>query len=929
MALWGSVNKLDEQGYLRPACRHPGNISSLSQTMAELARHQIGASALLALAESYPHETTKLNELAKLLPELRRSLHRRSRVLAGDLWQMAAESIESAPQQLAGEVCFAGFERAPQAFINLVTACARHTTVRLLVEGDINRPEWYGSLQAFLSDLKLLPDLECIVQPDRLCETLSQWLVQSLGQLGLVDVNPPNSGELVVVDAPSPIVEAEMLARELCRRNREGLSWSDICVVIPNLKDAQASYELALSRLNIPYQLSGSSLLDHPHVRFLMLISQSLNSFDRDDALHLLRQGTLQIDIYEIERLRRSARDAGTKSGLMLLQLPSSTSEPQWSDSMITACQRLSEQIIRLQSASEPGELDALLRQVAEQWSLSNDEPGENSPVDVYLDVFSQLLNETELELHEIYQPLTQVISLLNNPTVPTSDVVQLVSHMSGLSRSYPFVAITSLVEGVMPHSSREHPLISDELRESIAQLIHRRMPLSHESSDHDRLQFLRAVSSSSQTLWMSFSRTMGDREALPSYLLSSVLKILPKDRYDLVERRLHETSYAVTELVTEADCHLRLAERLFSREREIRLNLPADELPLLCSLAKRAVKVEGELTRLWTEWERWPVLPKLMPQASRPVRREFGVSELQQLMQCRFRHYARWLLGLHPADISAMSIQGRWVHDVLRNAVQQNQYDVDTLLKEVAEQLPADLHRGEQTLLYEDTGTMCISILDREQRIYSQFGLTPTLFEAAFGRGDDPDDLSHAASTEDVKPLSLPLDEGHLRIAGRLDRVDVCPKTGLAVLVDYKRSVPRDWFDRIAQGEDIQLPIYISALQNLFNMKVGAVTIDSGKADVRYRVLLQMNIDQEFQQRLWQRPEEGAAARVGNDMWWRLMYQNVASKLKQSAVFLASGDILPVPGDWCAGCYYQHLCRTTQGANGAVHDGERYPVFG
>ncbi len=928
MALWGSVSKLDASGYLRPACRYPGNISSLSHTMAELARHQVGSSALIALAESFPHETIKLHELARLGTELRRQLQTRGRMLAGDLWQTAAERIETAPVNLGSEVCFTGFERAPYALISLITACAKHASVKILVEGDLNKPQWYGALQSLVADLNGVPGVECLVQLAKPCETVTEWLIQVLDQ-PVVDTAPPDAGQLMVLDAPSPIVEAEILARELCRTHRAGLNWSEMCVMVPNLTDAQPAYELAFNRLGIPYQLGSGSLLDHPHVRFLMLLVQALNSFDREDALHILRQDLLHNDIFEIERLRRAARDAGVKSGLVLLQLPASTSEPLWSDAMIGCCERLSEQVVRLQSVTNTNELVELIRQVAAQWGMCGDESEENSPVDVYLDVLTQFVSETELELHEISSPLAQVMSLVSNPSAVTGDKVQLVLQMPSMGQQYPFVAITSLVEGVMPHSSREHPLIGDDLREAMAQLFHRRLPLSHESSDHDRLQFLRGIASSSQSLCLSFSRTAGDRESLPSYLLNGVLKLLPKDRYQLVERRLHETSYPVTELVSESDCHLRIVERLFSRELEIRLNLPADELPLLCSLAKRAVKLGGELTRIWTDWSIWPRLPKLIPQASRPVRREFGVSELQQLLQCRFRHYARWQLGLRSADSSAMTIQGRWVHDVLRNAVQQNQYDVETLLKEAAEQMPADLHRGEQTLLYEDTGTMCLGVLDREQRIYTQFGLTPTLFEAAFGRGDDPEDASPPLPGQTMKPLSFPLDEGQMRIAGRLDRVDVCPTTGLAVLVDYKRSVPRDWFDRIAQGDDIQLPIYISALQNLFGMKVGAVTIDNAVADVRYRVLLQMNIDQDFQQRLWQRPEEGAASRVGNDMWWRLMYQNVASKLKQSAALLASGDILPVPGDWCAGCYYQHLCRTTQGANGAVHDGERYPVFG
>lgn len=929
MAIWSSISILPEDGFLRPACQYPGNISSLSHTMNELARHQMTGTALLALAEAYPLASAKLNELARLAEELRRRLRSIGRVLQGDLWHMASDALENHPGNRSHNFYFLGFDRAPQAFRDLLEICAGSGDVRLLVEGDLDRPQLFGSLHSLLADLEGLPSVEVVPQPATLAQNAVQWLVQNLGvshpELSCI----PTAGQIIVVDAPSPLVEADMLARELLRRHRDGIDWSDMCVVLPNMQEALPGYELVLTRLGVPFQTHGGSLLDHPQVMLLMRLIASISTFNREDALQLLRMGVMQIDIYELERLRRASRESGVKSGLMLLQLPSDNDAPRWSDGLLLACQRLSSIVMQLQVITEPADLVDLLNHVAVELGFSEPEADEQTPVDRFVELASSFILSSGIEISELSQPLKQIIAFVSIPATPASNAVRIVSHLPVVSPEFSFLAMPSLLEGVMPGSSREDPLIGDDLRTAMAQLIHRRLPLSHESSDLDRLQFLRAIAHAPNAVWMSCPRMNGDREALPSYLLSAVLQMLPKGRYELHERRLHEASYPVTEMVAEADWHARLAERLYARDKEIRTELVTDELPLLTTLAKRAVNSCQDETKLWTEWSEWPQLPKLIPQASRPVRREFGVTELQQMMQCRYRHFARWQLGLRSSQVSAMSIQGRWVHEVLRTALQQHQNDVETLLKEVAEQLPADLHHGEQALLYEDTGAMCTQILDREQRVYAQFGLTPTLFEAAFGRGDDPEEPGVASMESMIKPLSLPLDEGHMRIAGRLDRVDVCPRTGLAVLIDYKRSVPRDWFDRIAQGEDIQMPIYISALQNLFSLKVGAVAIDSGKAEVRYRVLLQMNIDQEFQQRLWQRPEEGAASRVGNEMWWRLMYQNVASKLKQSASLLASGDILPVPGDWCAGCHYQHLCRTQQGANGPIHDGQRYPSFG
>jgi len=80
--------------------------------------------------------------------------------------------------------------------------------------------------------------------------------------------------------------------------------------------------------------------------------------------------------------------------------------------------------------------------------------------------------------------------------------------------------------------------------------------------------------------------------------------------------------------------------------------------------------------------------------------------------------------------------------------------------------------------------------------------GVLPEAFEWSFG-GDDGAPLPE-----------LRVGERLVRFRGRVDRVDVGADGHRVRLVDYKTGKGKTEADRVASGRDVQLPVYVLALQ-------------------------------------------------------------------------------------------------------------------
>ncbi|MFN2578368.1 MAG: PD-(D/E)XK nuclease family protein [Pyrinomonadaceae bacterium] len=214
-----------------------------------------------------------------------------------------------------------------------------------------------------------------------------------------------------------------------------------------------------------------------------------------------------------------------------------------------------------------------------------------------------------------------------------------------------------------------------------------------------------------------------------------------------------------------------------------------------------------------------------------------YSASRLSTYGNCAFRFFGNRVLRIEPRSEAALDLQaidaGKLLHDILRRFFEKHRGDylpshdrgelrdeitktADEVFKEHEDKVPPLNERIwkidceirklilEQVLLYEL----------RLQKKTNARGVRPAYFELAFGRRSEASDPN---STRQYLKLERAGPSAELAlIQGQIDRVDVNEEERLAIAYDYKLSKGAS-FDDLRSGRQVQIPIYLAALEQLF----------------------------------------------------------------------------------------------------------------
>jgi ATP-dependent helicase/nuclease subunit B len=133
-----------------------------------------------------------------------------------------------------------------------------------------------------------------------------------------------------------------------------------------------------------------------------------------------------------------------------------------------------------------------------------------------------------------------------------------------------------------------------------------------------------------------------------------------------------------------------------------------------------------------------------------------------------------------------------------------------------------------------EDTGPGIFSKFLVKESEEECSALVPSLFEFSFGMPATPDD--DPASVPE--PVGFSVGEETIRIKGRVDRIDVTPD-GLFSICDYKTGSAIVSGKEIKEGKALQLPLYLSAYEQLSGKRGVAASYYRIRREVENKVVL------------------------------------------------------------------------------------------
>jgi len=447
---------------------------------------------------------------------------------------------------------------------------------------------------------------------------------------------------------------------------------------------------------------------------------------------------------------------------------------------------------------------------------------------------------------------------------------------MAARGLRFPVVILPGLVEKRFPMPRRQDPILLDaerlRLNGACGEDPLRRLPTS-ETGAEEELLFRLAVSSASEVLIESFPRLdpATGRPRVPSFFVLDTLSALDG----------RDCDYEDLEASPRVD-RVPLSRRFPESRRTALTREEFDGCSVLAALSSGdageiayLVNAEGPLSRgLAMEETRWSragfteydgVARSKESRAAIEALTGIGrggtaagaavsATALEEYARCPFRFFMHHVLHIAPPEEPEEAFElsprdrGRLYHTVLerflRGACRDGRLPLSLNELETLRKTAADValggwsvagFRGARELEVAGLSLNLAFWLFSEVREGSAY--VPAYFESSFGLEDERSEDAATAARLDVVAAG----DVALAFRGRIDRIDVDGKRGLARVIDYKTGAAErrkkakegEQAPLLDAGRRLQLPIYVLAARAMLDAAGSSTTVES--AEYRY----------------------------------------------------------------------------------------------
>ncbi len=431
---------------------------------------------------------------------------------------------------------------------------------------------------------------------------------------------------------------------------------------------------------------------------------------------------------------------------------------------------------------------------------------------------------------------------------------VQVLGKLEPRGLEFDYMIIGGLVEGEFPAPGPSPIFLSPQLRKHLA------LQPKTTALSEDRFLFFHYLGLARKQLLLTYPETDGEELLLPSSILDEVSRCADVSQLD-------DEPKANQPICSNASMQQMLGASLIEPAEPGQLNeitqlvralsQSPDWHELLSQLfhALRITDIRSRAPEL-TEFEGVITDPALRERLGRRFATHlFSVSQLELYGRCPFAFFCERVLGIQPPEELEEEItpleRGSLIHTILYQfytgwrardpSLSLTDANFDTikqhLIRIATHELRKYPYRGlfwqlDQEALIgspdpDGRKGLLVAFLEQE-RIDAQGRprhFTPAFFEVSFGTTPSAEGLSDPLSS--ATPYVIKTKNGLIQIRGRVDRVDLLNDQFL--IVDYKSGKTPTDIHELKRGLSLQLPIYISAIEERLHKKHGKPYITAG----------------------------------------------------------------------------------------------------
>ncbi|MCA8926402.1 MAG: PD-(D/E)XK nuclease family protein [Planctomycetes bacterium] len=631
-----------------------------------------------------------------------------------------------------------------------------------------------------------------------------------------------------------------------------GRRWTDVLVIAPNLRAYRAALERCGASLGVPVRVRGGlALTDAPLAQGALALVRAATTCEVRPLLTAAACPALGLSPEEADRLASAARAEGlptldheasweslagelggaagtlVREALHLARGLAGLAEPssrQGCRLVLRAWERLLRPASLGLLGSSPGlqALRAAREEVAarrELLALAADLARLDVPLPPGSDLGLSLLTRLEEEVR----------ATVIQPKDPRRNVLHVVDPLEASAWEADLVLVLGLSDRQFPRAGGDELYLPEGARRSLTGARSRGISSLHLSTAEDRLGaerflFYAAATRARRELWLLYPgcSPTGATQEPSRFLAAAGACFTPAAWAHACTRR------SLTDAIGAEPGSTRVGLRRFAYRHVSSAAQPSGASAARAALARalfaRLLEEPSERDRA-TQALAWVGQDRLTGEDPRAaLDHVYSSSELEAFAACPFRHFVHYRLRARPADDLASSgldarRQGTVVHEALQRVYAAG-LDPHDALREAFTHGARELEIGleEDTFFRRASEAVLHFVRDDDPAFLRATELEPWGFERAFGPGTVAGPLE----------VDVPELEGKAVLRGAIDRVDVVALEGDpsrlgAFVTDYKlgaREVDSDYLNAMHQGDRVQLPLYLLAIQRVFGLE-------------------------------------------------------------------------------------------------------------